>query len=221
MTSPARALTAPSLPTGFVEVVAGDRVLGWAWDPAHPKSRLRVELRLGDAVLTDGIADRPRDDLAAGGIGDGRHAFELAVEPAHRDRGAGFVVVAHGEEGSAVLVSAAGTPAANAAEGVSRVERGLNSLVGSQRLIHRNLQAVLMAVRGGGALDAAAAEAREELRQQVAVLEIFVTRLDERLARLADVPQADTQAGGHALLIAGLGVMAGAGLATAAMLLLA
>ncbi len=229
MTTPARAAApaaptaAATLPTGYVEVVAADRVLGWAWDPSRPDARLRVELRLDGAVLAEGLADRPRDDLAAGGIGDGAHAFSLPVDPAHRDRGAELSVLAHGADGAATLGNAAGTPAAGAAAGLARIERGLTALVGSQRLIHRNLQAVLMAVRGGAAsppADAAIAEAREELRQQVAALEIFVTRLDDRLARLAETPRAEGRGDGHGPLLALLGALAGAGLTAAALSLL-
>lgn len=221
--TPPAATAGASLPRGFVEVVAADRVLGWAWDPSRPGDRLRVELRLGETVLAEGVADGAREDLASSGIGDGRHAFSLAVPAAHRDRGAEFAVVAHGADGAATLTAGAGTPAAGAAEGLARIERGLNALVGSQRLIHRNLQAVLMAVRGGGVpapaaapADAAADEAREELRQQVATLEIFVNRLDERLALLADAPPAAERGGSHAILLALLGAAAGAGFTAAA-----
>lgn len=94
---------AVALPAGFVEVVAADRVLGWAWDPARPETRLRVELRLGTTVLAEAVADRPRDDLAASGIGDGRHAFALPVDAAHRDRGAEFTVLAYGEDGLSLI----------------------------------------------------------------------------------------------------------------------
>ena len=212
---------APSLPRGFVEVVATDRVLGWAWDPSRPGDRLRVELRLGEAVLAEGVADGAREDLAANGIGDGRHAFSLTVDPAHRDRAAEFAVVACGADGVATLTSSTGTPAAGAAEGMARIERGLNALVGSQRLIHRNLQAVVMAVHGGvsapvALADAAADETREEVRQQVATLEIVVSRLDERLAALAEAPSAAERGGSHAILLALLGAAAGAGLTAAA-----
>lgn len=211
-----------------MEVVATDRVLGWAWDPSRPEARLRVELRLGERVLSEAVADGQRDDLAASGIGDGRHAFALTVDPAHRDRGAEFTVVAHGEDGSVTLASAAGTPAAGMAEGLARIERGLNALMGSQRLIHRNLQAVLMASRANGApaelqpaastADAAVVpDAREELRQQIATLELFVTRLDEGLARLNDAPRAEVGGDGHALLLALLGAVAGAGFTAAAL----
>lgn len=67
---------APAL-DGCVDAVADGRLYGWAWDRERPDDRLAVEVRKGEAVLAVGIADRPRPDLAASGIGDGAHAFEL------------------------------------------------------------------------------------------------------------------------------------------------
>ena len=176
--APPAAQSVPDV-TGYVEAVTTDRMLGWAWAPRAPELRATVELRLGDEVVAWATADQSREDLARSGIGDGRHAFELAIPESGRSRAGELAVFARAGEGEAVPLRA--PPAAEAlSEQVARVLRGVEALMGSQRLLHRNLQAVLTRPPGIGA-DIAAA-----LAEQVSAVERFVVRLDERLAALAD-----------------------------------
>ncbi|MBP2299000.1 hypothetical protein [Azospirillum picis] len=74
----------PAAIEGHIDAVQDGRLFGWAWDRNHPGDRLTVELRLerdgGPPLsLTRVAADRPRPDLAGGGIGDGAHAFEAEL----------------------------------------------------------------------------------------------------------------------------------------------
>ena len=62
---------------GAVEVVTATRIAGWAADRAAADRRLTVELLADGAMLGRVTAERPRDDLARSGPGDGRHGFEL------------------------------------------------------------------------------------------------------------------------------------------------
>lgn len=165
--------------TGYVEAVTTDRMLGWAWAPRAPELRATVELRLGDEVVARAAADQSREDLARSDIGDGCHAFELAIPESVRGRTGELAVFARAGKGEAVPLRA--PPATEAvSDQVARVLRGVEALMGSQRLLHRNLQAVLTRSPEIGA-DVAAA-----LADQISAVERFVVRLDERLAALSD-----------------------------------
>jgi hypothetical protein len=180
---------APPEVTGYVEAGTSDRLLGWAWAPRTPGIRATVELRLGEEVIARSVADQPRPDLANNGIGDGRHAFALAIPDAYRSRAAELRVFARAGDDEAWPIGA--PPAADGlAEQMTKVLRGVDTLIGSQRLMHRNLQAALTAGSGEAESDqqrAAAALARvselqASLSEQLATMERFVVRLDERLA---------------------------------------
>lgn len=70
---------------GRLDAVANGRVYGWAWNRNRPDEILEIEIRpagpsTDDRPLAAGTADLPRADLRANGVGDGRHAFELALD---------------------------------------------------------------------------------------------------------------------------------------------
>ena len=65
--------------TGCIDAIAGDRVFGWAWDPQQPAFRIAVRIEVEGKLIATALADQPREDLAANGVGDGAHAFEVAV----------------------------------------------------------------------------------------------------------------------------------------------
>jgi hypothetical protein len=182
---------APPEVTGYVEAATADRLLGWAWAPRTPGVRASVELRLGDEVIATAVADQPRPDLASNGVGDGCHAFALAIPDEYRSRAAELRVFARAGDGDAWPIGA--PPAAEGlSEQTTKVLRGIETLIGSQRLMHRNLQAALTS--GSKTTEeeeqqAAAALARLKdlqgtLGDQMATLERFVMRLDERLAAM-------------------------------------
>ncbi len=50
-------------------------ISGWARDAGDPTKRLELEVYDGDRFITRLIADRPRPDLAAAGVGDGHYGF--------------------------------------------------------------------------------------------------------------------------------------------------
>lgn len=58
------------------------QVHGWLRAPAWPGAAVRATLLADGRVVGDAVADRPRADLAAAGMGDGRHGFTVAVDPA-------------------------------------------------------------------------------------------------------------------------------------------
>jgi hypothetical protein len=75
---------APPPVTGHVDLlrVEGDEVLvdGWSHAPEWPGAGVAVEARIDDRPVVVAAADRYRPDLAAAGIGDGRHAFALRFD---------------------------------------------------------------------------------------------------------------------------------------------
>ena len=67
---------------GSLDGLDGTTITGWAFDPDHPESAVMLEVLDGDGMIARLTANRFRDDLQAAGIGDGRHAFELALSRA-------------------------------------------------------------------------------------------------------------------------------------------
>ena len=175
--------------TGYVEAATADRLLGWVWAPRTPTVRATVELRLGEEVIATAVADQPRPDLASNGVGDGQHAFSLAIPDAYRARAAELRVFARAGNGEAWPIGAPPT-AEGLSEQTTKVLRGIETLIGSQRLMHRNLQAALTSgakATEGDERETAASLARitdlqGALSEQLATLERCMMRLDERLA---------------------------------------
>lgn len=185
---------APALPdvVGYVEAATADRLLGWAWAPGAPAQRASIELRLGDDIVAGTVADLLRPDLASNGIGDGRHAFELVIPPELRDRVAELRVFAQAAGSEPVAIGAA--PVADGlSEQVTKLLRGVDMLLNSQRLIHRNLQTALTTQPAGSHSNseptttalARMAEAQAATAEQLSAVERFVVRLDEQLSKLA------------------------------------
>lgn len=183
----------PAAPTviGYVEAASGTQILGWAWAPAVPATRLLVQALLDGFVIAETQADRSRDDLARNGIGDGNHAFDLPLPASVQGRLAEIHVVAHDPNGRVVPLSAP-PPAEAAAERLDRLQRGVDTLIASQRVLHRNLQAVLLAAKAGEdtAAPSGLAAQQAEIARQLGTLDVFAMRLDERLAALATAPAA-------------------------------
>jgi len=64
---------------GYIDGVQDGRILGWVWDRLRPRRRLDVEILSAGAPLGVARADGFREDLAAGGVGDGGYAFSFAL----------------------------------------------------------------------------------------------------------------------------------------------
>jgi hypothetical protein len=83
--------------TGHVDLlrIEGSEVLvdGWARAPEWPGAGVAVEARIDGRPVAVAAADRHRPDLAAAGIGDGRHAFTLRFDASLLD-GADRLVIA-------------------------------------------------------------------------------------------------------------------------------
>lgn len=81
--------TPPSPPTVVGNCDGLDRAdaHGWAWRPDAPELRLEIEQWVDGELKARAIADLPRTDLAAAGIGDGTYAWRmpLALDPARTE----------------------------------------------------------------------------------------------------------------------------------------
>lgn len=179
--SEATARTSPKAAVvGYVEALNGQQALGWVWCPGHA-DRLKVELWLAGQVVGQGVADQNRDDLVRSGIGDGRHAFALDV-PAHASGQLSELrVLAYPLEGPAVTLEPP-QAAPLASDTLAPVQRGIETLINSQRLLHRNLQAALLQ-QGPSPASALAeiAAAQTKLSEAVTTVELFVVRLETAL----------------------------------------
>lgn len=65
---------------GFLESVGPLQVRGWAFDDSDPAQHLEIEILCGGRVIGRARANFYRQDLEAGGIGAGDHAFVVDVE---------------------------------------------------------------------------------------------------------------------------------------------
>jgi glycosyltransferase involved in cell wall biosynthesis len=59
----------------FLDEVSRHRIAGWAQDEAQPDAPLSLLILVDDGLAARVLANRHRPDLAAAGIGDGRHGF--------------------------------------------------------------------------------------------------------------------------------------------------
>ena len=191
--------------TGYVEATTAATVLGWAWKPSH-EAPLTIELQLGGETVSETVADQLRDDLARSGIGTGRHAFVLPVPEAYCDRLSELRVVARTPDGAAVPLGAP-PKEDGVVEVLTRLQRGMEMLVGSQRVLHRNLQAALLTRPEP---DKAASSGSARVEEEIATLELFVVRLEHALA--ASQTPAAPQASGTRWLLGTVAGMAGVAL---------
>jgi hypothetical protein len=64
---------------GFLETVAQGKITGWAAAQDQPHIPVTVDILRGNAVLARTIANIPRPDVKAAGIGNGRCGFEVTL----------------------------------------------------------------------------------------------------------------------------------------------
>jgi hypothetical protein len=185
---------------GFIDAITDGRVFGWAWDKEAPEARIEVTIRLGDRVLGTVHADRPREDLLAGGVGDGAHAFEFEL-PAGVDPSEIRVFGRHPMTGTSLPVRPRPANEAGGSAGLelARIGESVQAIGSSMRVLHRTMQAVLTSVRTADPDRAGSAEENDgenvtladiasqqaALRSQVQSIELALGRIDETLQRQA------------------------------------
>ena len=166
--------------TGYVESSSNGEVVGWAWKQGA-QDRLRIELRSGKDTISSTTADGHRVDLKLNGVGDGCHAFRLTVPSELRGLIAESIVVALDHRGVETLLTQPPSPTRLDTDYVD-FKRNVELLVGSQRVIHRNLQAALL--KQGPSLNESIAQilsTQTRLVETIETLELFTVRIEDLL----------------------------------------
>ncbi|MGX9965653.1 hypothetical protein ACVFYP_20170 [Roseomonas sp. F4] len=190
MSASAEPLAAPDI-RGYVDAVTGNRIDGWAFEPAQPTERVVVELRLDGQTVATSVADRHRADLIRAGIGDAFHGFRFLLRPAWAERRADLSVVARAVEGGEVALPllrhgapVEARPESRAAAPNPQVVKAIEQLIAGQRALEDRMQE--LALRPEPPMTPMTEPA--DFEQRMAVLEAWVARLDERLASLQAAP---------------------------------
>ena len=184
MNETALSLTSKDRPTpgivGYVEAITDTAALGWTWRPGTD-AKLAVELRLDGQIVAKSVASGLREDLARSGIGDGHHAFTLPIPETVRPRSSELGVFAIGEDGVAVALNA--PPGQDVSpDRFGNLQRSVDMLIGSQRLMHRNLQVALQQQPSVVSALGDIAAAQTNLNESIATFELFAIRLEQALA---------------------------------------
>jgi len=64
---------------GKLELASRDLIEGWAWDEQRPDEPVALQILNQGEVIARVLANRHRPDLAAAGVGGGRHAFQVRI----------------------------------------------------------------------------------------------------------------------------------------------
>jgi hypothetical protein len=81
----AAAQASPAKKVGVFDGADCQNIRGWAWNPKRPDEAVKVDLYDGDKLITTVTADDYRKDLEDVGLGNGKHAFEMAPPAALND----------------------------------------------------------------------------------------------------------------------------------------
>ncbi len=226
---------------GHIDALQGGRVFGWAWDGNHPADRLEVELRLErdggpPETLARVAADRPRPDLAGGGIGDGAHAFEAEVTLPEGADPSRVVAMVRSPSTGETATFAQPNPEdqrldrllaphlQRIGERIDAVRRDQRQLAAAQQTIGRLLRDAgegVTALRADasrletaqGERSASLADSLRELTERVGGLEVFLMRMDQSLRGLDSASAEKAGGAGWSPLLTVLGSTAGAFLA--------
>jgi hypothetical protein len=66
---------------GWLDIVDPRRVVGWAWIPSSPTTRVSVDVHVDGDLVTRRLATDLRTDLRSAGKGDGCYGFAVPLDP--------------------------------------------------------------------------------------------------------------------------------------------
>jgi hypothetical protein len=199
----------PSDVRGVIDNATSDRLYGWAWDANQPGHRVKVELRLAGDVVANTVADFVRPDLAKNGVGDGCHAFEFPLLPDWFDRRSELTAVAFGADGREFPIAVRIRRPDDAQVG-THLQRALEGVIADQLDLRREVGALrdrAAQLPEASAVDAIA-KAGEEMQRRVDQLELWLTRLDARLAEAAQPATAAAHRGVDPWVVVVIAVLA-------------
>lgn len=180
---------------GRVDAIDQGRVFGWAFDPETPEKRLAIRVLLDGKVIAEALADRNRPDLKRNGIGDGNHAFEIALPDTASARAAELVVMASTEKGGELPLRVP-KPDEQAAEALiaaplAKVLDKLDVLMAAQRQLQVSQRSAIRQklddgeeseTAGLAAVSDDVASLRTEITQRLTDLDVHLMRLDGVIA---------------------------------------
>ncbi|HEV7310768.1 hypothetical protein [Ensifer sp.] len=181
---------------GRVDAIDQGRVFGWAFDPETPEKRLAIRVLLDGKVIAEALADRNRPDLKRNGIGDGNHAFEIALPEMASARSADLVVLAATDKGGELPLRVP-KPDEQAAEAMiaaplAKVLDKLDVLMAAQRQLQVSQRSAIRQKLDGddaegeapglGAVSEDVASLRAEITQRLTDLDVHLMRLDGVIA---------------------------------------
>jgi hypothetical protein len=179
---------------GRVDAIDQGRLFGWAYDPQAPDRRLAIRVLLDGNVIAEAVADRSRPDLKRNGIGDGSHAFEIALPEAAASRTGDLVVMALDGRGTEQKLRVP-RPDEQAAEALiaaplTKVLDKLDVLMAAQRQLQVSQRSMLRAQNDESsegeavAVGDAVANLRVEITQRLSNLDVHLMRLDGVVAAM-------------------------------------
>jgi hypothetical protein len=193
---------------GGVDDVGKEKIYGWAWHPDRPTERLRVEARLGNRAVVATVADLPRGDLPGAGVGDGSHAFELKLTAECVAKRSELFIVALASDGSEATLPF--RVARIAPDKAAEVKREADLLAAAKTVLRQELRAALPPPARASELEVAAkavTAAQAQLEERLGTLEVWLTRLDGRLAAMAEPKPAPRRTDGWQLALGGILVL--------------
>jgi hypothetical protein len=182
--------------TGYVDELREDRVWGWAWDRRSPSLRVEIQVWIGDNPVATALADRARADLKANGVGDGQHAFEIALPEATAETvSLPIRVMAKAPGGELIELERRPPPSAEAASqpidaALRRIFDELEHVRLAQRALGKAAHATLGDLRKLSSSEARSqanleAAADASVAERLAAIESVLMRVDASLADLA------------------------------------
>jgi Glycosyltransferase 61 len=110
---------------GLLETVIDGHAFGWAYDSRSPSRKVGLDVIVDGELVAQTVADLPRPSLAAGGIGDGHHAFVVELPSRLCDDAAHFISVRFPDGEPLPLARSFGATISNAPEWAKTTFRGV------------------------------------------------------------------------------------------------
>jgi len=73
-------LAVGSVLQGYIDEATTRRITGWVWHAGRPNERVELHILDDQRLVAEVVANQYRPDLCEAGIGDGRHAFTVALD---------------------------------------------------------------------------------------------------------------------------------------------
>ena len=198
--------------TGYIDIISGQRISGWVWDPARPERRFDVSIMVDDVAVATVRADRLRKDLISAGVGDGRYGFEtqskIPIGENDRHRVTAYAENDEGPESFPLMNHAARIAKISVLkpDDVVALRTAIEAWPEERRELHdqliRYLQAVALELRGvrnalqGGAKPEDSEEGpitdsintirhmQDELNRRMSEIDVFHSRFDSALTEI-------------------------------------